>query len=122
MNEWLNEKAQEASATKPLTIKTEPADMLAAGSSSPVSSSQLTKSGPLLNLGTREAKGNLEASFGSAKKVCFQFPINPVLKLHYNLSWKQKFHTVIESILNIFLVMVDETSHWKDKTLIAQVP
>ncbi|XP_022108494.1 histone-lysine N-methyltransferase 2E-like [Acanthaster planci] len=68
MNEWLNEKAQEASANKPLTIKTEPADMMAAGHSSPSSSLQLSKTGPLLNLGTKEAKGNPEATFGSAKK------------------------------------------------------
>ncbi|XP_038054286.1 inactive histone-lysine N-methyltransferase 2E-like isoform X2 [Patiria miniata] len=60
MNEWLNEKAQEASATKPLTIKTEPADIISPSHSSP---------GSVLHLNTsREPRGNLEASFGSAKK------------------------------------------------------
>ncbi|XP_033643486.1 inactive histone-lysine N-methyltransferase 2E-like isoform X3 [Asterias rubens] len=71
MNEWLNEKALEASANKPLTIKTEPSEILTSSNSSPGSSLQLSKPSTLWALNasiSKEVKTNLEASFGSAKK------------------------------------------------------
>ena len=75
MNEWLNEKALEASANKPLSIKTESLESFAASVSSPSTPTQLSKSASFTNLSTPLSKTNLEGSLsgslGSAKKVNF---------------------------------------------------
>ncbi len=72
MNEWFNEKALEVSANKPLSIKTESLDILAASVSSPSTPTQLSKSAPFSALKTNlesSMPGNLGGSMGSAKKV-----------------------------------------------------
>lgn len=57
MNEWLNEKAQEASADSPLTVKTENFEPVAPTLNSPNAAS------------VRDRTCSLDVSFGSAKKV-----------------------------------------------------
>lgn len=57
MNEWLNEKAKEASADSPLTVKTENFDPILSNLNSPGTPS------------VRERTTSADASFGSAKKV-----------------------------------------------------
>lgn len=56
MNEWLNEKAQEASADSPLTVKTENIEPVVSAINSPSAAA------------IRERAPSLDVSFGSAKK------------------------------------------------------
>lgn len=76
MNEWLNEKALEASANKPLSIKTESLDMFPASVSSPstpthpLSKSSSFATTPVHKTNLDNSMGaSLGGSLGSAKKV-----------------------------------------------------
>ncbi|XP_033126785.1 inactive histone-lysine N-methyltransferase 2E-like isoform X2 [Anneissia japonica] len=73
LNEWLNEKAQEACVDNPLSISTDPVDIVDSASPNTNSHSQLARSNSLSAL---VGKVGPEASLGSAKKRWLRLAMN----------------------------------------------
>ncbi|XP_071961693.1 uncharacterized protein [Antedon mediterranea] len=73
LNEWLNEKAQEACADNPLSISTDLVDMVDSASPNSYAHSHLARSNSLSALA---AKSGPEASLGSAKKRWLRLAMN----------------------------------------------